>query len=185
MSPARYGADPTWSPATPGMRALVALLWLATLWLWAPLRIVHALLGWFRVDWVLLDLISIPGALLRTVGGSRWGAQANALEHTHLVCRLCPAARRALRDPTGGGVCAWNTRWNQGDFDIPPHFGAANWLRQYTGRTELEAYMDLSGAPVAPLPGGPPPVCLSSAAHWGISLALNAALVAGVALAWP
>lgn len=184
MSPPvpRYGADPTWYPGTLGQRALVMALGLVFLWLWAPLRVTHALLGWARVDWVLLDLISIPGALMRvlgTLGGARWGDQANALEHTHLVCRLCPPARRALRDPHGSGICAWNTRWNQGDFTIPPHFGGVNWLRQYTGRTELDGYDHLAGAPAADaLPGLPPPNPLPIAARWGISVALNAVLMA-------
>ncbi len=153
MPDGSYGVRPSWKPASAGDRLLVTLLTANYLACWLPMRLLNLGLGWCKVDWVMLDLLSVPGAVFRAAGtpfggrGRAWGLKANALEHTFLVCRLCPPRRRALRDPTGGGQCAWNQRWNQGDFGIPPHFGGANWVRQYYTQTELGDYEQLAQAP--------------------------------------
>ena len=143
------GRPPRWRPRGLVDRLVVALYTALYVWLRLPLWLLTRLLGWTKLDWVALDLLSIPGSLLRVMGrlfgdaGRRWGLKMNAVEHTHLVCRMCPAARRALRDPSGGGVCVWNTTWNRGRFDIPPHFGPRNARLQYLGRTELADYQSL------------------------------------------
>lgn len=179
------GRPPRWRPAGLFDRAVVALWTLIYVWLCLPSWLLTRLLGWSRLDWLVLDLISVPGTLLRGAGGlfgvpgRRWGAKMNAIEHTHLVCRLCPAARSALRDPGGGGVCAWNATWNLGRFDIPPHFGVRNALTQYLGRTDLAGYDGLRQGlrELPPADSGPawfrPPGWLV----WPASAAVNVALV--------
>ena len=143
------GCDPSWSPETVADWLLVALLTALYLWLFAPMRIISRLLGWTRLDWFLLDLLSIPGSILRALGrpfgrrGKVWGLRANALEHTYLVCRMCPSSRQALRDPTSKGICVWNQNWNEGNFGITANFGARNWATQYSGHTDLRDYQYL------------------------------------------
>ncbi len=175
------GRPPRWRPTGLVDRLAVAVFTVLYVWLRLPLWLLTRLLGWTKLDWVALDLVSIPGALLRLLGlpfgdaGRRWGSKMNAIEHTHLVCRMCPAARRGLRDPTGGGVCVWNTTWNRGQFDIPPHFGARNAARQYLGRTNLADYAALHDGmrDLPPAASGPawfrPPGWLV----WPTSLLLN------------
>ena len=183
------GAHPRWHPTALADRLLVGTFQLAYVLALVPMRLLTLTLGWARVDWVALDLLSIPGALLALLGrlfgkrGARWGRRANALEHTHLVCRLCPASRQALRDPEGGKVCAWNRRWNQGDFEIEPNFGALNWLTQYVGKTHLERYASLSAdaGPHASLAGRQEPAESPGVALWVTSAALNVLLLLGLA----
>ena len=175
------GVGPLWTPRSVADRLLV---WLCTALfhlLLAPFLFVHLLLGWSKLDWVLLDVLSVPGSLLRVLGmpfgaaGRRWGLRANALEHTFLVCRLCPARRRALRDPTGKGMCVWNHRWDNGEFDITPNFGGRNWLTQYAGRTDLADYRELAVAGNGSGKKAPPrSFGLLSVA---VSILLNAALL--------
>ncbi len=119
----------------------------------APMWLITSLLGWSRVDWILLELLSFPGLVLRQLArpfgarGRSWGLAANAMAHTHLVCRLCPSARRRLRDPSGGPACAWNRQWNHGHFGVVPDFGFRNWISQVRGRTDLSDYQHLVQLP--------------------------------------
>jgi hypothetical protein len=144
------GIQPRWTPRSLPDRLLVAWLGLLFVALYAPSRVLTRLLGWSKIDWAALDLMSFPGSLLgrasRLLGrrAAAWGNRVNALCHTHLVCRMCPADRQALRDPDGRGLCVWNVRWNRGEFDIVPDFGARNWLSQYGNITNLASFRDLS-----------------------------------------
>jgi len=146
----RSSSQLRWKPHLTVDRALAAVLNLAYLVVYIPFHICHLLLGWTRMSWILLDLLSFPGVVARQAGklfggaGRLWGLRTNALVHTHLVCRLCPPARRALRDVDGSGRCAWNRRWNEEEFEIPPDFGLKNYLTQFAGHTDLDAYRDLA-----------------------------------------
>ncbi len=146
-----YGVQPTWIPEGRADKALVWVLEIVYRLVWLPVRLSYSLFGWAKLDWVLLDLLSIPGALLRAGGslfgerGRVWGVRANALEHSYLVCRFCPEERRALRDPTEAGTtCMWAARWARGEFEIEPHFGARNWMKQYVTDTDLTDYAHLA-----------------------------------------
>lgn len=175
------GVQPRWRPSSLADRVLVAGLSLVHVFAFAPIRLARALLGRLRLDWLLLDLLSMPGVLLsvlvRLVGLRRWGMKANALAHTHLVCRSCPRDRQGLRDPSGRGVCPWNLRWSRGEFDIKPNFGPLNWVTQYGGKTDLRAYEDLAAEDTAT---APPPTA-ATWRTWCLSLAANGLLVAAVA----
>ncbi len=144
------GITPNWRPPTAHDR-LVAFVCTVLFWgLSGPLAGLSLVLGRLRVDWVVLDILAIPGGLLqrvtRRLGGrpARWGLLVNAYAHIYLLCRMCPASRQALRDPEQRGRCVWNHRWNRGEFDIVPDFGARNWLTQYRGRTDLGDYVHLA-----------------------------------------
>jgi len=101
-------------------------------------------MGLHRLPWLWLDLVALPGALVRLlcdlVGDSRLGLELNARWHLWVVCPFCPAARRRLRDPSGGTRCMWAWWWSRGRWEIPPHFGFRNLLTQYLGRTELDEH---------------------------------------------
>ena len=150
MSPEGTGARAAWRPEHPADRALCGAFSLAFAVSWLPFQLTRSLPGAWKAEWLVLDLLSLPGTVLRVTGrlfgarGTGWGLKTNALEHLYLVCRLCPAERQALRDPRGTGICAWRWRWTHGEFDIPPHFGHANWRSQYRGHTDLAAYRDLA-----------------------------------------
>lgn len=185
---APIGRHPFWRPRTAGDKALVAIFTALYVAAFAPMRVATRLLGWTKLDWVALDLLSLPGKALQVGSmpfGKRaaaWGRKANALEHTHFVCRLCPAARQAQRDPTGRGTCAWNVRWNQGDFDVPPDFGPRNYVLQFVGRTDLSALRDRLAVREAP-PAQPQPMRLRPATLWALSGLLWGGLLAAL-LAW-
>jgi len=97
--------------------------------------------------WFFLDLLALPGGLVRVLllllGFSRQGQRFNAHWHLKHTCPYCPAARRALRDPKGVGVCRWEVAWRAGNYGIPPHFGLKNLVTQYSGKTDLRAYKHL------------------------------------------
>ncbi len=145
-----YGVEPEWLAESTSDQILVWTLRIAHAICYLPMHTVHRLFGWAKLDWVALDLLSVPGAVFRGFGalfgerGRRWGLRANALEHAHLVCRFCPEERQALRDPHGGGTCVWAWRWARGEFDIPPHFGVKNWITQYANDTDLTDYEALA-----------------------------------------
>jgi hypothetical protein len=153
-----------------------------------PISVVSFCAGWLKLDWFILDLVSIPGSLLRTIGsafgkkGRAWGKQANALEHTHFVCRLCPSRRRAQRDPRGRGDCVWNSRWNAGDFTIVPHFGLMNYWLQYLERCDLHSYQSLAEPPAASsITGGrTKDGHLAWGWRWPISIVLDIAIAMAV-----
>jgi glutamine cyclotransferase len=176
----RPGAHPAHRPSGLHDRAvagsLAALYWL----LFAPLTLVTAALGWTRLDWLLLDLLSIPGSVLRRAarrigaGPDGWALKVNAYAHIFLVCRLCPASRQALRDPDHAGRCVWNHRWNHGEFRIEPDFGARNWMMQYRGRTDLSEYEHLSVAGDAAATSASPRF---TGVRWIVSLVANAVLL--------
>jgi hypothetical protein len=144
------GLHPIWKPQKIHDRLLVFYL-TGVYWVFfAPMTLLTLALGWTRIDWFLLDLGALPGNVVRRIAkvfGARagaWGLRVNAFIHIYLLCRFCPAKKFALRDPDGRGLCAWNWRWNRGEFYIQPDFGMGNWLTQYSGRTDLAAYRDLS-----------------------------------------
>jgi hypothetical protein len=178
------GRQPTWVPQTAGDRAGVVAFGVLYVILYAPLHILHRLLGWTRVPWLALDLLSLPGRLYMVVvspfgpRAKAHGQKANALAHTELVCRLCPAARQATRDPAGGTACAWNRAWNAGQFGIPPDFGTRNYFRQFAGRTDLAAYRGLG----KDLPPAPKRRVAGPALAWTLSLAFWAMAIAGLVL---
>ena len=136
-------------------RIVVGFLHFFYVLFYLPCSIAHLLLGWSRLSWILLDLMVIPAALTRMVlsrlgpRARKRGLKINALSHVHLACRLCPKERQALRDPKGAGQCAWNLRWNRGEYEIAPDFGGTNWFRQFSGRTRLDGFQHLAASPAS------------------------------------
>ncbi len=179
----RLGRHPTWLPTTVGDRVLTGVLTAAYVWFYAPVQLVTWALGWTRINWVFLDLISFPGAAFRGLGrlfgerGRQWGLKANALEHTYLVCRLCPLHRQAQRDPSGGQTCVWNANWNRGNFGIEPDFGPVNWARQYASATDLADYTHLRELPERTGRQGQAPLSERPGLLWTLSIAVNALFV--------
>ncbi|MCA1812102.1 MAG: hypothetical protein LC623_08850 [Halobacteriales archaeon] len=175
------GRQPYWIPVTAGDRVLVAIFNTLYTISYAPIMLLNHFLGWSRINWVVLDLLVVPSKLMQVtsnLGGSRgkaWGRKANALGHTEFVCRLCPAARQATRVVDGSGICAWNRAWNQGDFSIPPDFGPKNYVRQFTGKTDLTKFQSLSRTEPAQLGRGRKH--LPTWALWTISLTFWTLLV--------
>jgi len=108
-----------------------------------------------RLYFLLLDLLSVPGALANFVAGKiagisglsrvrKAGLKINALWHLKIVCPLCSFERRSMRDPERKGNCLWKFHWENARYEIPPTFGFLNWLIQYyDGQTQLEDFENL------------------------------------------
>jgi glutamine cyclotransferase len=121
-------------------------------WLFNPVFIIiNKILGWTRINWLILDLAILPFTILSLptylMGerGTDIRRKMNAYSHIHFVCKSCPKARRNQRDPDGGEICLWNMNWMEGNYQIPGNFGIDNWKRQYLFKpTKLEKYAKFS-----------------------------------------
>lgn len=146
----RKGIEPYWYPSNFFEYVVTVLCHVAFLVFFLPLYLMTTFLGWTKIDWLLLDILSFPGAVVvaldRFFGkkGKQWGKRINALWHIHFLCRMCPAKRRALRDPKDNGNCLWVYHWNRENFSIPVNFGITNWATQYFGRTDLSEFKNLA-----------------------------------------
>lgn len=87
----------------------------------------------YRIYFVLLDLISIPGVFMNK--------ENNAKYHLKVICPICPSCRRKFRDLENNGNCWWEQNWKKGNYKIPRDFGVLNFFRYYLGiKTELKKY---------------------------------------------
>lgn len=85
------------------------------------------------LEQIYLDIITLPSHFLNN--------EKNAEYHLKYICPKCPPERRKLRDVNCCGECWWNTEWAKKNYEIPRHFGALNWIRQYLSlNTNLQKY---------------------------------------------
>tara|TARA_Y100000034_G_scaffold130790_1_gene190151 strand:+ start:1032 stop:1358 length:327 start_codon:yes stop_codon:yes gene_type:complete len=82
-----------------------------------------------RTPTILLDIRNIKNTILYKMGLRDNNDYATA----HLeICQACPYSRQLTRSVDSNGSCWWQDNWQEGNTNIPRHFGILNSLRYYS-----------------------------------------------------